>query len=462
MNTQTILIIALLIMTAVVVALSIFIIVLMKKNKGNDQDLQQEIERINNSLGEVSVALEKEIKHSQEVVLSATNSSNVGIVSVIKPYMDNFQTNIDKLNNSTNQKLEQINDGLSKNVDNMRQEISVTLKDNRKELNESVSGMRNELKSNLTEVRQDNSKQLDEMRKTVDEKLSSTLDTRVKSAFEMVSLRLEAVQKGFGEMQQLSDRVTDLNKVFSNVKTRGGWGEVALQSLLEQILSPEQFQCQCQVKEKSQERVDFAICMPDNVLLPIDAKFPLEDYERLVDAKENINKEDIARYSKALKDRIKSFATSISSKYINPPRTTNFAIMYVPTEGLYAEIINDGSLVSDLQAKYNIIVCGPTTITALLNSLQVGFNTLKIQKRSGDIAKLMKAFQADFDKYTALIGKAKQKAQNVVDELDNLNNRNNSIIKKLNKVNGYEEIENSCDEACAQAIEADMEIDNEN
>ena len=285
---------------------------------------------------------------------------------------------------------------------------------------------------------------------TVDEKLSETLDKRVQNAFKLVSDRLDSVQKGFGEMQQLTAKVGDLNRIFADVKKRGNWGEVALQSLFEQILSPEQYEVQFRVSPRSQEAVDFAVVLPgqtgESVYLPIDAKFPLEDYSHLVDASEEGDKVAVELARKRLLDRVKSEAKSIAAKYIKPPRTTNFAVMYVPSEGLYAEIMREGAFVGDLQAQCGVTVCGPSTVVALLNSLQVGFTTLKIQKQSGEMLKLMVKVKRDFGKFTELIHTVKVRAESVVKAVDDIDFRNQQIVRKLDK---FEDIEPQLPEAAA-------------
>ncbi len=291
----------------------------------------------------------------------------------------------------------------------------------------------------LKEVRDDNEKQLNKIRATVEEKLAETLDKRVEQAFKQVSDRLDTVQKGFGEMKDLTEKVGNLNKIFSNAKTRGNWGEVSLQSLLEQIFAPEQYLVQAKPVPNSKEIADFLIVMPgqasdDDVYLPIDAKFPLEDYQRLLaasDAGDNVATE-VAR--KDLYERVKQQARSIKDKYVKPPHTTNFAVMYVPTEGLYAELLRDGSLISDLQAKYRVTVCGPTTVAALLNSLQLGFTTLKIQKKSSEIIKNMRAVKEDFAKFTTIIEKIRTRAEGVVKAVDEIEDRNRILTKKFAKL----------------------------
>ncbi|MBR4800374.1 MAG: DNA recombination protein RmuC [Clostridia bacterium] len=290
----------------------------------------------------------------------------------------------------------------------------------------------------LAEVKADNQAQLEKMRETVDEKLSSTLEKRFNQSFEMVNKRLEEINRTFGELQSLQSGVNDLNKIFKNVKTRGTWGEVALDSLLSQILTSEQYDKQVRLTRGSDDAVDFVIRMPGKgdgeVLLPIDAKFPMEDYARLVEASEAADADGIEQAVKALANRVKQEAMSIRDKYVKPPKTTDFAIMYLPTEGLYAEIIKREGLVEDVQNKYRIVICGPTTIAALLNSLQMGFKSVAIEKRSAEISKLLRSFVADFEKFTTLLRKTGDNLSRVQTTLGDAEKRTDMIRQKLDKV----------------------------
>ena len=275
--------------------------------------------------------------------------------------------------------------------------------------------------NSMKEMKEDNAKQLEKMRETVDEKLSATLETRFNQSFKIVNDRLEEINRTFSELQNLQTGVNDLNRIFKNVKTRGTWGEVSLENLLAQILAPEQYQKQVRIKRGSEDMVDFAIRMPgkgdEEVLLPIDAKFPVEDYARLAEASE------------------KGEAMSIRDKYVNPPKTTDFAIMYLPTEGLYAEVIKREGLVEDIQNKFRIVVCGPTTIAALLNSLQMGFRSVAIEKRSTEIGKLLQGFMSDFALFTKYLKQTGDRLDTVKKSLENAEERTRIIGKKLNKVN---------------------------
>ena len=303
----------------------------------------------------------------------------------------------------------------------------------------SIADLRLANEQSIKEMKADNAVQLDKMRQTVDEKLSATLEQRFNQSFKIVNDRLEEINRTFGELQNLQTGVNDLNRIFKNVKTRGTWGEVSLENLLSQILAPEQYAKQVRIKRGSEDMVDFVIKMPgkgdEEVMLPIDAKFPVEDYARLVEASEKGDADGVESASKALAARVKSEAMSIRDKYVVPPRTTDFAIMYLPTEGLYAEVIRREGLVEDIQNKYRIVVCGPTTIAALLNSLQMGFRSVAIEKRSTEIGKLLQSFMSDFAMFTKYLRQTGDRLDSVKKSLENAEERTRIIGKKLNKVN---------------------------
>ncbi|MCY0881434.1 MAG: DNA recombination protein RmuC, partial [Firmicutes bacterium] len=295
---------------------------------------------------------------------------------------------------------------------------------------EKLEKMRATVESKLAELQKDNSAKLEQMRATVDEKLHATLEKRLGESFKLVSDRLEQVQKGLGEMQTLATGVGDLKKVLTNVKTRGTMGELQLEKILEQILSPEQYRAQVAVKPGSQERVDFAIELPgadqdaqSKVWLPIDAKFPLEDYQRLVDAEEAGNAEEVNEAKKMLETRIRQEAKSIQEKYIMPPQTTDFALLFLPIEGLYAEVLRRQGLWEELQRKYRVVVTGPTTITALLNSLQMGFRTLAIQKRSSEVWQVLGAVKTEFGKFGEILEKTQKKLKEAAHTIENAGTR---------------------------------------
>lgn len=290
----------------------------------------------------------------------------------------------------------------------------------------------------LNNMRQQNEKQLDKMRETVDEKLNNSLSQRLNESFSKIQQSLESVNLGLGEMRSLATGVGDLKKVLSNVKVRGGWGEVMLSSLLEQMLAPSQYKAQVQIKKNSKERVDFVVVMPgkdDNeVYLPIDSKFPLEDYNRLVEASDSMDKDAIDRAQKQLVKRIKEEAKSIKEKYISVPDTTDFAVMFLPIEGLYAEVVRDVDLMETLQSQFKIVVCGPTTLTALLNSLQLGFKTLYIEKRSSELWQVLSTFKQEFEKFVNLLLKTQSKINEANNNIELATKSSRKIAKKLGDV----------------------------
>ena len=290
----------------------------------------------------------------------------------------------------------------------------------------------------LENMRGDNEKQLNKMRETVDEKLSSTLEERFNNSFKIVSERLGEITQSFAEMHNLQTGVNDLKKIFSNVKQRGTWGEIALENLLSQILAPEQYAKNVNVTKSGDERVDFVINLPgkndDTVYLPVDSKFPIEDYLKLVEASESGNVAEIEEAAKKLERRIKEEAASIRQKYVHPPKTTDFAILYLTIEGLYAEVVKRPGLIEELQSKYRIVICGPTTLAALLNSLQMGFRTVAIEKRSTEIWKLLEQFRKDLSKFNELLSATKKKLEGVQSTIEDAGKRTEIIQKRLSGV----------------------------
>lgn len=305
---------------------------------------------------------------------------------------------------------------------------------------ERLENMRNTVDRKLSELRQDNSQKLEEMRKTVDEKLSATLEKRLGESFRLVSERLELVHKGLGEMQILATGVGDLKRVLTNVKTRGIWGEIHLENLLEQILTMEQYAKNVATKPGSNERVEFAIKLPgrdkegSTVWLPIDAKFPQEDYQRLLDAQDEANLPLVEEAGKALENRIKSEAKDIAEKYIAVPHTTDFAILFLPIEGLYAEVLRRPGLCDYLMQRYKVIITGPTTLAALLNSLQMGFRTLAIEKRSSEVWAMLGAVKTEFGKFGDLLEKTQKKLQEASNSIDTAARKSRTIERKLKTV----------------------------
>jgi DNA recombination protein RmuC len=298
---------------------------------------------------------------------------------------------------------------------------------------------RETLEQRLEKLQQDNSAKLEQMRQTVDEKLHATLEQRLSESFKQVSERLEMVHKGLGEMQVLAAGVGDLKKVLSNVKNRGVLGEVQLGMLLEQMLTPEQYATNIATKPGSKDRVEFAIRLPGRdsegaVWLPLDAKFPTEDYQRLQEAQEAADPLAVEAAAKALEARIRIEAKTIADKYVAPPATTDFGLLYVPFEGLYAEVLRRPGLFEALQRDYRVTVCGPTTLSALLNSLQMGFRTLAIEKRSSEVWQVLGAVKAEFGKFADVLARTKAQLQTVANSIDQAEVRTRQIERKLKDV----------------------------
>ncbi len=303
-----------------------------------------------------------------------------------------------------------------------------------------LEAIRGTVESELQRMQTDNAKQLEQMRQTVDEKLQGTLEKRLGESFKQVSERLEQVHKGLGEMQTLATGVGDLKKVLTNVKTRGTWGEVQLGALLEQVLNPDQFATNVSTKDAG-ERVEFAVKLPgqgankdEMVWLPIDAKFPVEDYQRLADAQERGELDAMELAGKQLESRVKSCAREISEKYLNPPKTTDFGILFLPTEGLFAEVIRRTGLIEIIQRESRVIIAGPTTLWSILNSLQMGFRTLAIQKRSSEVWNLLAAVKTEWTKYGDVLEAVQKKLHQASDTVGKAQVRSRAIGRQLKDV----------------------------
>lgn len=319
-----------------------------------------------------------------------------------------------------------------------RKELSDTLKGFGDSLHQGLDRVRDGVEKRLESIQKDNNEKLEKMRATVDEKLHDTLEKRLGESFKLVDEQLSKVHKDLGEMRNLALDVGDLKKVMTNVKTRGIWGEVQLENILEQVLTPEQYEKNAAVKRGSSERVEFAIKMPgkdkDAVLLPIDSKFPIEDYQRLLEAQEAGNKEAVVEASKALEMRVKSEARDIRDKYINPPVTTDFAFLFVPAEGLYAEVLRFPGLFESLQRDYRITVAGPTTILAMLSSLRMGFRTLAVEKRASEVWKVLGAVKTEFGNFGGILKKTQKKLQEASNTIEDASKKSRNIERKLGKV----------------------------
>lgn len=333
-------------------------------------------------------------------------------------------------------------------VERLRTELYQQLTDIRQELNKSHLETRDATDRRLQAIQESNEKRLEEMRQTVEEKLEKTLQTRLQASFETVSKQLESVNRGLGEMQTVARDVGSLNKVLSGTKTRGIMGELQLGQIIEDILTPSQYEREFATVSGSSERVEYAVKLPgqtegDYIYLPIDSKFPLADYYRLEDAYESGDKDQIDLHRKNLLAAIKRFAKDIQSKYLNPPETTNFGVLFLPTEGLYSEVVRNPIFFDDLRRQENIVIAGPTTLSALLNSLSVGFKTLNIQRSADDISKVLGNVKLEFGKFSDLLLKAQKQLNQASSNIDKLlTTRTNAIERSLRAIDLYEDDQN--------------------
>ena len=407
-----------------VVMIVLQIITLLRSRQGLAQD---SLDRLARRSDEIAERLERELraditlgrKESQEALAQRAELS-VSMAEFSKTLQQQMATIAGVQNNQ---------------IDSFAQQLAKLVESNEKRLAE----VRVTLETKLKELQTDNATRLEEMRKTVDEKLHATLEKRLGESFKQVSDRLEAVHKGLGEMQTLAAGVGDLKRVLTNVKSRGTWGEVQLSALLEQTLTPEQYAKNVATVPGSSAIVEFAIKLPGQdagspVWLPIDSKFPVEDYERLLAAQERADLAGVEEASKAIDNRIKLEAKTIREKYIAPPHTTDFAILFLPTEGLYAEALRRPGLADFVQREYRVSIAGPTTLSALLNSLQMGFRTLAIEQRSSEVWQLLSAVKTEFGRFGEVLAKTKAQMQAVTNSIGQAETRTRQMTKKLKDV----------------------------
>ncbi len=401
------------------------------------------------------VDLSSRLEANRSEIIAALGSSMESFGKLLMNSNEQFSRQqgdkIDLLINTLDNSLKQLQSATSQSsmateqkLENIRQSVEKSLTSAADLTEKKLENIRISVDKAITNLQAENTKKLEDIRQTVDEKLQKTLEERLSKSFQLVSERLEQVYKGLGEMQNLASGVGDLKKVLSNVKTRGILGEIQLANILEEIMTPEQYDTNVVTKKGSRDRVEFAIRLPGEdhiVYLPIDAKFPLDDYQTLREAYEVGNSEAVKQAQTALTRKIKAFAKDINSKYIDVPNTTEFAIMFLPVEGLYAEVINLG-IVEELQRSYKINVSGPTTMAALLNSLQMGFRTLAIQKRSGEVWKILGAVKTEFSNFSKVLEITQKRINQAGDELDRLvGTRTRMIQRKLSKVTELPETE---------------------
>ena len=426
--------IALTVISIILTAVTL-VLTLLKKNLQGGGDLKSALDENakenKDTLREIKTDIIDTLKMNNEMTVSATTLMSQNVEKEVKSLGDKVATLVD-----------------------FQQKSTSSLENRMLEFMSNVN-------AKLEAMRGDNEKQLNKMRETVDEKLSSTLEERFNNSFKRVSEVLGEITQGFAEMQNLKTGVNDLKKIFSNVKQRGTWGEIALDNLLSQILTKEQYSKNVNITKSGDERVDFVINLPgkddDTVYLPIDSKFPIEDYLKLVEASENGNVAEIDDAAKKLERRIKEEAASIRQKYVHPPKTTDFAILYLTIEGLYAEVVKRPGLIENLQSQYRVVVCGPTTLAALLNSLQMGFRTVAIEKRSTEIWKLLEQFRKDFAKFNELLNQTKKKLEGVQSTIDDAGKRTELIQKRLSNVGALPDEQTDLIENTASIIGADDE-----
>jgi len=395
--------------------------------------------------------LEQSLREEARIGRSELREQLEGLGRQQDARLESFARALTDLSTRTDQRLDLLRDALNDDARKAREEspaaqhrlgdsLGQRLQDLIQRNEQRIGEMRGTLEQQLQTLQRDNAEKLDQMRVTVDEKLQSTLEARLGASFQLVSDRLEQVQRGLGEMQQQATGVDDLKRVLTNVKNRGSWGEVQLENILEQTLTQEQYERGVKVRPDSGEMVDIAVRLPGRspddvpVWLPIDSKFPSEDYERLLDAQEQGDVEGVRQQGAQLERAIRIQAKSISDKYIVPPHTTDFAVMFLPTEGLYAEVIRRPGLVDLLQREHRVVVAGPTTVTALLNSLQMGFRTLAIEQRSSEVWVLLGAVKSEFGKFAGILEKAEKQISTVGRSLGEASRKTRTIERRLRGV----------------------------
>jgi|TARA_B110000208_G_scaffold135926_1_gene164374 DNA recombination protein RmuC len=425
-----------LLITLIILAIVNIVIGLKKKVsfdiKPQLKEVEESIFKFDTTLERTEKSIKDEFQRNRKETSETSQTNRGELTKSLKAFEDNFSENIKKLNDLLRQNFGDFN----------KQQIDLN-----KQATDNIKNVEKTIEKNLKSIREDNTIQLSEMRKTVDEKLQTTLEKRLGESFKQVSDRLEQVHKGLGEMQNIATGVGDLKKVLSNVKTRGVLGEYQLENILEQILTPDQYAKNVATKKGSQANVEFALKLPGKeagkeVWLPIDSKFPIEDYDRLLDAFDKGEKEGIESAQKVLIKKIESFAKSISEKYIDPPHTTDFGIMFLPVESLYAEVLRHPGLFEILQRKYKITVTGPTTLSALLNSLQMGFRTLAVQKRSSEVWDILKAVKFEFKEFSGVLTKVHKQLNTASGTLDTLRTtRTNVMERKLKDVETFTALE---------------------
>ncbi len=424
-----------------VLTLAAVAVLLLRKSPESGKDFTRDFENA-----------DKNLERAQRVLHEEIARNRTELHSTIQHFREELQTTITSFNKTVIAQMSEMTTMNKNQLDSFSKQLTSLTQMNEQKLEKVRDVIENRLKT----LQDENSQKLEKMRETVDEKLHSTLEKRLGESFKQVSDRLEKVHQGLGEMQTLASGVGDLKKVLTNVKTRGTWGEIQLGNLLEQILISEQYERNIVTKKGSRDPVEFAIKLPGRdgipVYLPIDAKFPKEDYERLIEAQEQVNAVVIEEAGKAIESRIKLEARNIRDKYVDPPFTTDFAVMFLPIEGLFAEVLRRPGLCEQLQRDYRVIVAGPTTFAALLNSLQMGFRTLAVEKRASEVWSLLGTVKTEFGKFGDILDKTREKLQQATDNIELASRKSRTIETKLRKV---QELPTNSQAALIQESEAD-------
>ena len=447
---------------AIVVLLIVLIVLVIRRYSGQALERQlQENSRLNQQVTElVGTQLNQRISEQTDSLgqqlAEQTRSTNEQLAEQARNTNEHLASQNQTLNDRITEQTKATNERLTEQNAALTSELAR----NREELSRELKQVRETMEARLGAIQQDNSKKLDEMRAVVDEKLSETLQQRFSESFTLISERLESVQKGLGEMQVLAGNVTDLKNILANVKTRGNFGEYQLQTLLEDILAPDQYEQNFAPKPRSQQRVEFAVRLPmegEPVYMPIDSKFPIEDYQRLLDAYDQADSALIDSTYKDLVSKALRFARDIRDKYLNPPRTTDYAIMFVPTEGLYGELVRKPGLLDELR-KQRVMLAGPNNLQAMLVNFQIGFSSIAIGQRAGEIEKLLSAVKTEFGSFHSILEKVDQRLVQARTEIEKATKKTSKIQSRLRGVTELPASESALLLESADASESEAEI----
>ena len=461
-------VIILLIVILLIIGLGILVFFRTRPKKQDITELKNRFDALTQGQNQLRSDLPQEFKSNREEINNTAKSNRAELSNSFKDLKQELsgaiekfsyanKETIEKLNGAMTSSLDKLSEKQSEDADRARTQLKQSLKEFQESFDKSVKSFNDLQREKFSELElkqhklvESTEKRLDQMRETVDEKLQKTLNERLGQSFEQVGKQLESVQKGLGEMQTLAQDVGGLKRVLSNVKMRGGIGEVQLAMLLENILAPDQYESNVKTKKGSDAVVEFAIKLPgkdeskEHIWLPIDAKFPKDAYEQLQNAFDEAEPKAMEAAQKNLENAIKKMAKDISEKYLDPPNTTDFGIMFLPFEGIYAEVVRKATLLEEIQRDYRVLITGPTTLAAILNSLQMGFKTLAIEKRSSEVWKVLGGVKTEFDKFGGLLEKAQKNIRTGLNQLDTVSGtRTRAIQRQLKTVTSLDEAETS-------------------